>query len=110
MTHECKYWQNNIKWNYRRCGFCGRIQYNYGGEWKDQIRSLGFLEEWMSQGSTDYSPQIEIDVGFPFEYGGHYETWSTFFRVKIGDKWFGPFDNFNQAQYMLRKELNQNNK
>jgi len=102
--HECKYWENNLRWHYRKCNYCGRLQYNYGGEWKDEIKGLNFLDDYMACGSTDYSPQIEIDIDKPFEYGGHYESWNNFFRIKINGKWYGPFDNFNEAEYCLEKE------
>lgn len=101
--HNCKYWQNNLRHHYRRCGFCGRIQYNYTGEWKDELKSLNWLDEFMSLGSTSYEPQITIDVGYPFEMYT-IENWNVAFRIKIGEKWFGPFPNFNCAQNTLRKD------
>lgn len=110
IKHECKYWNYNRSWHYRICTFCGKMQYNYGGEWKDEIKGLNFLDDYMACGSTDYSPQIEIDVDKPFEYGGHYENWNIFFRIKIQGKWYGPFDNFNEAESYLRKNSIENKK
>lgn len=102
MKHECKYWYYNKNWHYRICTFCGKKQYNYGEKWKDEIKGLYFLDDYMACGSTDYNPQIEIDIDKPFEFNGHYENWSNAFRIKINGDWYGVFDNFNEAEYYLR--------
>jgi|GEM_PF-3957454 len=107
--HDCKYWQNNLKYHYRQCGFCGRTQYNYTGEWKDEITSLHFLEKWMVMGGPDFEPQIEIIVGFPFEMFT-VESWDTAFKIRFlkgpyAGKEFGPFENFNFADNTISKAL-----
>lgn len=58
----------------------------------------------MKLGSVSYEPQIEIDVAQPFEMFSH-ESWDVAFRIKLGDVWYGPFDNFNHAQHTLQTYL-----
>lgn len=102
--HTCKYFNYNLKHHYRKCTYCGKIQYNYTGKWKDQLKGLYWLEKYLTQGGTDFTPQIEIQVGYPFEMFT-IESWDVAFTIKIDGKVFGPFANFNQAEYLIGNKL-----
>lgn len=84
MRHECKYWKANLTHYYRRCDFCGRIQYNYQGVWKDEIKLERFCKTWLpaTQHSSDFSVLMQIDVAYPFEFNS-YESWNTAFKVRF---------------------------
>lgn len=108
--HECKYWETNIRHYYRYCKYCRRKQYNYSGNWEDEIilpRFLGIWTSGMGGGCGDCTPYLRIDISFPFEQWSH-ESWDTAYTItfmggKYAGQTFGPFRDFNQANVGLKK-------
>lgn len=81
--HECRYFDVFPRHHERRCTFCGRSQFNYGGKWKAEITLAGFVTEWLPAVSgTKPEAMMTVRVAFPFEFRT-YESWGLAFKVRF---------------------------
>lgn len=116
--HECKYWEVNARHHYRHCGFCGRFQYDYTGEWKDEIRLARFVDKWtggMGGHSGDYSVHLTVNVALPFE-AYTTESWNDTYQIVFPaegrffkDRTFGWYRDLNEADAKLSDIFKQEN-
>ena len=105
--HVCKYWKENLKWHYRRCGYCNKIQYNYGKLWKDALTFEKFVDLWIS-GMGNGDVDFVVELSHPFE-ARSYESWDRLYTIKFitgryAGRSFGKYDNWNEADYKMQKE------
>lgn len=97
------YWDTNIRHHYRSCKFCYKKQYNYTGEWKDEIKLGQFIYSWTPLDQS-WMPRLTIEATQAFEFQC-YESWGVCFKVTILGETFGPFGDLNQADNALRKHF-----
>jgi hypothetical protein len=90
-----------LRWHYRYCDFCGETQFDYGGKWTPE-RTFGYFIEHFSGKTESYD--ITILAGSLFEFRT-YESWGSAFKVKLGDITYGPYSNFNEAEFDIENKL-----
>lgn len=106
IEHVCKYFTTNLKYRWRMCTYCKKVQYNYTGTWENTLTLNQFLDTWVG-GMGSGEDDIAFIYSHPFE-ARSYESWDRMFKVsflsgKYAGQIFGRFDNYNEADFALRK-------
>lgn len=124
-TCQHYYWDTNIRHRYRICKFCRLRQFYFDKKWEDELKIEHFLGRWFQE--MDGSGVIEFKYIFeyqcyeswglamwiifpenalhPWFYGENYEYFKELIYHPFAGKKFGPYHNFNQANYSLNQEL-----
>jgi len=103
-THECKYWDVNPRYYYRRCRYCNRMQYIYSGKWENAITLQQFVSRWTPLDGHEFINRLQIECCQLFEFNCH-ESWGVAIKIYLDGECYGPFVNLNQADTIMKKKI-----